>query len=191
MPLIQNTFFTEGQATISVLSETQFNTNKIHKEYLAQAYRIEVYNNYFFVSGLSDEANDYVLLKMDTSLNVIWSKRYGGTQSDHNFGMDIDLDGNIFLTGHTLSDTENWDIENYLDDKIWESKFGNPRGFDPKYIHDETWDVKGTNDGGCIIVAGSGDEYGYCDSNGTSSNQWVVYLIKFMKKVEWQNIYFD
>ena len=40
---------------------------------------------------------------MDTSLNVIWSKRYGGTQSDHNFGMDIDLDGNIFLNGtHSL-----------------------------------------------------------------------------------------
>ena len=43
----------------------------------------------------------------------------------------------------------------------------------------------------------SGDEYenynAYCDSNGTSSNQWVVYLIKFSEsgKVEWQNIYFD
>ncbi|MGB2370693.1 MAG: hypothetical protein ACPH53_05200 [Flavobacteriaceae bacterium] len=47
------------------------------------------------------------------------------------------------------------------------------------------------------IVAGSGDEYenynAYCDSNGTFSNQWVVYLIKFSEsgKVEWQNIYFD
>lgn len=198
----QNTFFTEGQATISVLSETgNLIETKSINEYLAQAYRIEVYNNYFFVSGLSDEANDYVLLKMDTSLNVIWSKRYGGIQSDHNFGMDIDLDGNIFLTGHTLSDTENWDTYtmkiNLDGDKIWESKVGNPRGFDPKYIHDETWDVKGTNDGGCIIVAGSGDEYenynAYCDSNGTFSNQWVVYLIKFSEsgKVEWQNIYFD
>ena len=74
---------------------------------------------------------------------------------------------------------------------------GNPRGFDPKYIHDETWDVKATNDGGCIIVAGSGDEYenynSYCDLSGTSSNQWVVYLIKFNESgnIEWQNIYFD
>ena len=33
----------------------------------------------------------------------------------------------------------------------------------------------------------------FIDSNGTSSNQWVVYLIKFSEsgKVEWQNIYFD
>ena len=150
---------------------------------------------------MSDEANDYVLLKMDTSLNVIWSKKYGGTQSDHNFGMDIDIDGNIFLTGHTLSDTENWDTYtmkiNFDGEKLWESKVGNPRGFDPKYIHDETWDVKATNDGGCIIVAGSGDEYenynAHCDLDGTSSNQWVVYLIKFDEsgKIEWQNIYFD
>ena len=198
----QNTFFTEGQATIFTLNEkSNLIQMKSLNEYLAQAYRIKVYNNYFFVSGLSDEANDYVLLKMDTSLNVIWSKKYGGTQSDHNFGMDIDIDGNIFLTGHTLSDTENWDTYtmkiNLDGEKLWESKVGNPRGFDPKYIHDETWDVKATNDGGCIIVAGSGDEYenynSYCDLSGTSSNQWVVYLIKFNESgnIEWQNIYFD
>ena len=73
----QNTFFTEGQATISVLSETgNLIQTKSLNEYLAQAYRIEVYNNYFFVSGLSDEANDYVLLKMDTSLNVIWTDNF-------------------------------------------------------------------------------------------------------------------
>ena len=44
----QNTFFTEGQATISVLNETgNLIQTKSLNEYLAQAYRIEVYNNFF------------------------------------------------------------------------------------------------------------------------------------------------
>ena len=33
-----------------------------------------------------------------------------------------------------------------------EQKNGNPRGFNPQYIHDEAWGIKATDDGGCITV---------------------------------------
>ena len=90
-----------------------------------------------------------------------------------------------FLTGHTLSNTENWDTYTMKIDAngalLWESKQGNPRGFDPHYIHDETWDIKATNDGGCIIVAGSGDEYEsydvYCSQTESSQTSgWCILL---------------
>ena len=45
--------------------------------------------------------------------------------------------------------------------QLWEKVRGNPRGFDARYIHDEAWGIKATCDGGCIISAGTGDEYPY------------------------------
>ncbi len=113
--------------------------------------------------------------------------------------MDIGSDGSIFLTGHTLSGTANWDTYTMKIDnngnQLWESKQGNPRGFDPKYIHDEAWGIKATIDGGCVVVAGTGDEYGNykrkCGKDGDNSNTWHVYLVKFdaLGNLEWQKTY--
>ena len=136
---------------------------------------------------------------MDSIGQVIWNKEYGGSNSDHCFGMDLSNDGFIFLTGHTLSGTENWDTYtikiNFLGDVVWESKKGNPRGFNPKFIHDEAWDVKATTDGGCIVVAGTGDEYGNynrkCGNDGDNSNTWHVYLIRYNSngEVVWEKTF--
>ena len=78
--------------------------------------------------------------------------------------------------------------------KLWEKKRGNPRGFNPLYIHDEVWDLKATDDGGCIIVAGTGDEYAYeesCPQSKDLSNVWQVYLIKFSSsgEIQWDKTY--
>ena len=113
--------------------------------------------------------------------------------------MDVGENGLIFLTGHTLSESENWDTYTIKIDtagnKIWEHKVGNPRGFEPKFIHDEAWDIKSTTDGGCIVVAGTGDEYRRykrrCGNEGDNSNTWHIYLIKFdlNGNLEWQKTY--
>ena len=93
------------------------------------------------IGGLAQDALDYSLLKMTGTGEVAWSKNYGGSGSDHLFAMDLGLDGSIFLSGHTTSDRANWDTYtlklDQLGNVIWESKVGNPRGFDPRYIHDE------------------------------------------------------
>jgi hypothetical protein len=136
-------------------------------------------------------------LKMDQSGSIIWSKTFGGNSYDHNFAFDIGSDGSIFLSGHTLSGTDNWDaytmkISNN-GDLIWEDKRGNPRGFNPLYIHDEVWGAKATTDGGVIIVAGTGDEYeSYSECNVEDcSDSWRVYLIKYNSAggVEWEVTY--
>ena len=111
--------------------------------------------------------------------------------------MDINEQGEIFLAGHTNSGTENWDVYtiklNNNGDMVWEQKSGNPRGFDPLYIHDEAWGVKATNDGGCLTVAGTGDEYdnySECNSNGCS-DIWNAYLIKYDQNglISWESTY--
>ncbi len=55
--------------------------------------------------------------------------------------------------------------------------------------------IKSTADGGCIIVAGTGDECGRykrrCGNNGDNSNTWHVYLVKFdlNGNVDWEKTY--
>ena len=63
------------------------------------------------------------------------------------------------------------------------TKNGNPRGFD------EAWGIKATDDGGCITVAGTGDEYNYSECNGNDcSDTWNVYLLKYdsIGQLEWE-----
>ena len=197
-----NTFFTSGKGILTLINPNGEKYKDIDlSRYISHAYRIKKTREYLIISGLTADSNDYALLKLDFSGNVIWSKRYGGDDQDHNFGMDINNYNEIFLTGHTLSGTQNWDtytIKLDFDGNIlWESKIGNPRGFDGKYIHDEAWGVVSTKDGGCIVVAGSGDEYNNydmtCKNLNQSSNNWVVYLIKYNKSglIEWEKTFGD
>ena len=195
-----NTFFTEGRGHITFLDTSGIKTLGIDLDnYLAQAYRIIDYNNDYYVSGLTENANDYGLIKLDSLGNILWHRTYGGGASDHCFGMAAGEDGSIFLTGHTLSNTENWDTYTIKIDPfgnvIWERVAGNPRGFNPKFIHDEAWDIKCLPDGSCIVVAGTGDEYRRytrrCGNDGDNSNTWHIYLIKYDPdgNLEWQKTY--
>jgi hypothetical protein len=197
-----NTFFTEGQGYISFMDLEGNITSQLNLEnQMAHAYRIKLLGNDFVISGLTEGANDYALINMGSEGNINWSKTFGGSNLDHCFGMDISSDEKVLLTGHTLSGTENWDTYTMKIDEagnqLWEVKRGNPRGFDPKYIHDEVWGIKGTNDGGCIIVAGTGDEYSTykkrCGNDGDDSNTWHVYLVKYDANgnVQWQKTYGD
>ena len=192
-----NTFYTEGQGYVMFLDEEANELNSINlNSYISQAYRVQYVNNELIISGLSEEAFDFKLIKMSLDGNVLWHKSYGGSNYDHCFGMDIGNDGSIFLAGHTLSGTENWDTYTIkLDNNgniIWQQKAGNPRGFNPQYIHDEAWGIKATNDGGCVTIAGTGDEYNYSECNGNDcSDTWNAYLIKFSSEgfVDWQTTF--
>jgi len=197
-----NTFFTEGQGYLTILDGNGNKLSGINLENtMAHAYRIKKLGSDFMVSGLTEGANDYALLKIDASGNIIWNKTFGGANLEHWFAMDLSTEGDIFLSGHTLTGTENWDAYTMKIDtdgnQLWESKTGNPRGFDPKYIHDEVWGIKATSDGGCIIVAGTGDEYSTykrrCGNDGDDSNTWHVYLVKYdgNGNVQWQKTYGD
>ena len=180
------TFYAEGKGHLmkfdmlgNHISDSSLNSHTSH------AYRVFGSEGDLIIGGLTQDAQDYSLLKMTGAGEVIWSKNYGGSGSDHLFAMDLGLDGSIFLSGHTTSGTANWDTYtlklDQLGNVIWESKLGNPRGFDPQYIHDEAWGIKATPDGGALVVAGTGDEdenYSKC-IDLDCSDQWHAYLIRF------------
>lgn len=43
---------------------------------------------------------DFFLVKLDTLGNVMWARRGGGTLTDRGYGLTLDADGNIYVTGH-------------------------------------------------------------------------------------------
>ena len=203
----ENTFFPYGQGHITFLdAEGKNPTGQSVNAYMSHAYRIKPIGSDYIISGTTEDALQFAVIKINSSGGVLWDKTFGGINQDHCFGMDVATDGSIFLTGHTISETvapdETMDStpwETYtikLDssgNKLWEKKRGNPRGFDARYIHDETWGIKATCDGGCIISAGTGDEYDDYSAQigGVYSDQWEAYIVKYDANgnMEWEETF--
>ena len=125
-----------------------------------------------------------------------WAKSYGEIY----WGFDQKERGEILLAGHTRKTplSKNLDVQMKSLDKdgreVWTKFFGQPRGYDGKWIHDEVWGVRSTPDGGWLAVAGSGDETRRYEGRGHPSGpsgQWKIYLIKTDSrgKLEWQGVY--
>ena len=194
----ENTFFTEGKGHMMLLGPTgERISDRSLNAHMAHAYRLAAHDGHLFVSGLTGGAEDYALAKLTGAGDVVWAKTYGGSDADHNFAFDMAEDGSMFLSGHTLSGTENWDTYTLkLDgngEVVWEATHGNPRGFNAKYIHDEVWGLRTTQDGGAVVVAGTGDEYwSYSTCDGEEcSDAWRVYVLKFdaAGALEWEATY--
>lgn len=141
---------------------------------------------------------DAVLIKTDSSGNETYSNRYGSGMDEHIYDFDLTSDGGYIMGGHTLGyGVANWDL--YLlkldssGNEQWYKIFGNPRGYDPQYIHDEAYGVRQTPDGGYALAAGTGDEYEYseCGHPSGCSDEWKAYLVKTDSSgnLEWEGVY--
>jgi hypothetical protein len=151
-----------------------------------------------WVEHNGNDDQDVLLIKADANGKETFVKNYGEEDMDQCFDFDLTLDGGYILTGHTLSyGVANWD---YLVMKIdaegneeWVRTFGQPRGYDPRWIHDESYGVRTTPDGGYIICGGSGDEYSYSAHGhpSGSSNEWKAYLVKVDRdgNLLWEAVY--
>ena len=126
---------------------------------------------------------------LDSEGNTTSTKLFGGQDNNVQlFDMDITDNDYIVFTGHTTGfQTANWDcIVMLIDDQgneVWKNIFGNPRGYDPKYILDECYGVRVTLDGGFVVTGGTGDHsdyYGTGHPTGTSDD-WKVLLSEFDK----------
>ncbi len=147
-----------------------------------------------------ESPQDFYLIKTDQNGDEYWSKNYGGDSDEHCYDFDLTTDGGYILGGHTRSPSYgvvNWD---FLMMKIdsrgneeWHRTFGQPRGYDPRYIHDEAYGIRQTPDGGYVIVGGTGDEYEYSASGSPlgDSDIWQVYAVKVNAEGEtlWEAVY--
>jgi len=134
------------------------------------------------------ELNHGALVKLSSSLTVEWSKFFGmAGGSTQVFDMLVDRDGNYLLGGHTTvgAGVVNWDycalkINSQTKEVEWRKTYGQPRGFDARYIHDEMYGVALDPAGNYLLLGGSGDEYTYTATNATTgwqSDVWVSYLV--------------
>jgi hypothetical protein len=148
-----------------------------------------------------DDHQDAVLIKTNSNGIETDSYHYGGSGGEHCYDFDLTSDGGYILAGHTTSyGVANWDYYlvkvNSSGTEQWHKTFGQPRGYDPNYIHDEAYGVRQTPDGGYIIAGGSGDEYDQyssCTHPAGCSGEWKAYLVKTDESgnLIWEGIYGD
>jgi hypothetical protein len=153
-----------------------------------------------WVSENGKNHQNVCLILTDSKGNEKFSETYGGDGDDQVFDFAVTTDGGYIFGGHSRSPsygTVNWD---YLLLKVgpdkkeqWHRTFGQPRDYDAKYIHDESYGLKQTPDGGYVVAGGSGDEYRYSESGhpGGRSDLWRAYVVKTDANggVMWQGLY--
>jgi len=149
--------------------------------------RVDPVNGGYVVGSTvwNEDDQQTIVVKLNPNLSVDWSQMYGlASGGDQCFDILVDNDGNYLLGGHTTAGVINWD---YLAIKVnsqtkaeeWRRTYGQPRGFDARYIHDEMYGVALDSAGNYLLLGGSGDEYTYSETNsdGWSSDVWVSYLV--------------
>lgn len=167
-------------------------------KFTCSGYRIQLKEDGYLISchPVDEESEDYNLLFLDQEGRVRWAKTYGEIY----WGFDQNERGEVLLAGHTRETplSSNLDVQIRLLDERGETKwkrfFGQPRGYEGRWIHDEVWGVRATPDGGWLAVAGTGDETRRYEGHGHASGpsgQWKIYLIKTDSKgkLEWQGVY--
>jgi len=136
------------------------------------------------------DVNVVALVKLTNDLDMDWSQTYGLAGGNSQvFDMLVDNEGNYLLGGHTTvgDGVVNWDylalkVDSQSKQEVWRKTYGQPRGFDARYIHDEMYGVALDNSGNYLLLGGSGDEYPYSATgsgqwSGWASDTWGSYLV--------------
>lgn len=140
------------------------------------------------------------LILTDDDGNVLSTQTYGGDDNDQVFDFAVTSDGGYVFGGHTRSyGVVNWDfllLKVGADgEEQWHRAYGQPRGYDARYIHDESYGLKETPDGGFVVIGGTGDEYRYSAAGHPfgPSDLWLAYLVRTDANgdVLWQGLYGD
>jgi hypothetical protein len=197
--LAEGTFLNWGRGLVLKTNEYgQEEWRRDLSDFTSSGYRIKQSGNGFVLSvhPKDEESHNFNLLSLDNKGKVQWAKSYG----EIFWGFDQNEQGEILLAGHTRKTplSKNLDVQMKKLDKQgreqWTKFFGQPRGYDGKWIYDEVWGARVTPDGGWLAVAGTGDETRRYEGRGHPSGpsgQWKIYLIKTDAKgnLQWEGVY--
>jgi hypothetical protein len=153
--------------------------------------------NVWVENGGSEHQQVCLILTDDTG-GVQHQQTYGGADNDQVFDFAVTADGGYIFAGHTRS----YGVANrdYLLLKVgadrqeqWHRTFGQPRGYDARYIHDESYGVRETPDHGFVVVGGTGDEYEYSATGSPfgPSDLWLAYVVRTDSRgtTLWEGLY--
>jgi hypothetical protein len=197
--LAEGTFLNWGKGL--VLKANEYGQEEWRRDlsgFTSSGYRIQQSGTGFVLCAhpKDEESDNFNLLSLDNNGKVQWAKSYGEIY----WGFDQNKRGEVVLAGHTRKTplSKNLDVQMKKLDKQgreqWTKFFGQPRGYNGKWIHDEVWGVRATPDGGWLAVAGTGDETRRYEGRGHPSgpsSQWKIYLIKTDSKgnLQWEGVY--
>ncbi|OQP60556.1 hypothetical protein A3860_32590 [Niastella vici] len=140
----------------------------------------------FAVCGYSIDLNgnqDVMVAKLNSSGNVVWQKKLGGTGDDSGNTLAVSSEGSILIAGTTESNNSGdvgashgmddaWVIKlNSNGDKVWTKLLGGIKD-------DWASSIKSTSDGGCLIAGTtSNSENGDVTGKNHGNNDvWIVKL---------------
>lgn len=71
----------------------------------SKAIALDTFGNIYItgqVSGYNSSPGDIITMKLDTTGNLVWNKRYNGSQNLHDYSEDlvVNLAGDVFITGY-------------------------------------------------------------------------------------------
>ena len=197
--LAEGTFLNWGRGL--VLKANEYGQEEWRRDlsgFASSGYRIQQSGTGFVLCAhpKEEESSNFNLLSLDNDGKVQSAKSYG----EICWGFDQNKKGEVVLAGHTRKTplSKNLDVQMKKLDKQgreqWTKFFGQPRGYNGKWIHDEVWGVRATPDGGWLAVAGTGDETRRYEGRGHPSgpsSQWKIYLIKTDSKgnLQWEGVY--
>ena len=123
--------------------------------------------------GGNNGDNDYWIVKLDNTGNLIWENNLGGSGDDRATAIQQTSDSGYIVGGYTYSpdgDTDYWVVKlDATGNLIWESDLGGS-GWD------EAFSIQQTTDGGYIIAGQSESNDGDVGGNNGQWDCWIVKL---------------
>lgn len=128
------------------------------------------------LGGINAGSYDAFLAKYDNSGNQVWIKQFGTGGDDEAFGVDVDLNGNIFLTGYTNNNLQGLNAGDF---DAWVAKYdsnGNRNWIQQFGTTDSDQALGVTVDNtGTLYVTGV-TEGSFGGTNAGSVDSWVAKL---------------
>lgn len=140
----------------------------------------------------SNTDNNYWIVKLNTNLDVVWQKIYGGSNSDFAYGVDSTSDGGCIVIGLSYSDDGVIDsVSAHGESDLWLMKLDNSGNIDwQKTLGgsacDVGYSVSETSDGGYVATGYSVSHDGDVPFNIGGHDLWVIRLDN-SGNVEWMN----
>lgn len=133
--------------------------------------------NVYVIGYTASEDSQYVTLKYDTDGKLLWARYAGSPLYDNALALDVDENGNVYVTGREASRLNSYNAPVYQfltvkydadGNEIWRRTFDTPQQQGAEAIA-----VK-ADDGGNVYVAGKG----YLPS-GTQNEGYDIFAIKY------------
>lgn len=162
---------------VKIYDDTTFSS------YLSQA--IELPDSGFVAAGVHAQNNwQMLLLRTDKNGNILWEKKYGGSQSEAAYNIAITKDGDYILGGYTTSFGAGWS-DDYIVKTDSEGNFQWQRTFG-------TIEYEG---GAAVAAAANGDilagntEFKYKDSTNALNKQAYIARLDKDNNLLWKKNY--